>query len=142
MADLPSHIESLEQTIDNFLLGLKPLFEFIEFATKPGSAAAIRQAFEDWERYFREQEKIVLAFSIKHCLIGVERHFTDQQLVLLMRWTGERGEDEPNRRLAEFFTIKEVEEMVNGWTTSIPYLMCRKQICSDALEAYRMGSTA
>src|SRR2546428_6934097 len=101
MADSPSHIEieSLDKIVSNLLLRLKPLFEFIEFAKRPGSAAAIRQAFEDWERYFREQDKILLAFVIKHGFIGVERHFTDEQLWLLLRWTAERGDEEPNRRM-------------------------------------------
>lgn len=140
MADSPSHIdiESLDKIVSNFLLSLKPLFEFLAFATRPGSAAAIRQAFEDWERYFREQDKILLAFVIKHGFIGVERHFTDEQLWLLLRWTAERGDEEPNRRMPEFFTIKQIEEVVNGWA-SVPYLTCRKQLCSDVVEAYRKG---
>jgi hypothetical protein len=119
MADSPSHPESLDEIVSNFLLSLKPLLAFIEFAKRPGSAAAIRQAFEDWERHFREQDKILLAFAIKHGLIGVERHFTDEQLWLLMRWTAERGDDEPNRRMPEFFPIKQIEEMVNGWASSL-----------------------
>jgi hypothetical protein len=105
MDDLASHSETLAEVIRDFLLGLKPLFEFIEFARRPGSAAALRQAFEDWERHFREQDQALLAFTINQGLIGAERHFTDEQLWLMVRWAAERGEDEPNRRLPEMFPV-------------------------------------
>lgn len=130
--------ESLTKAISGFLEGLEPLFRFLALASMPGSAQAFRRAFENWKAYFEQQEKVLLAFTINHGLIGVERHFTDEQLWLLIRWTMEHGDAVVNQRLPEFFTLKEIEPMVDAWG-SIPYLMSRKKICSDAVQAYRMG---
>ena len=138
MPDTPSSLESLNKAISDFLESLQPLLQFVAFASIPDSAEAFRQAFEDWKLYFQEQDKALLAFVIKHGLIGVERHFTDEQLWLLVRWTVEHGNDVVNRRLPEFVTTKQIQDIVNGWGT-IPYLLCRKRICADAVEAYRMG---
>ena len=122
MDDSPYQFESLPEVVRDFLLSLKPLFKFIEFARRPGSAAAIGQAFEDWERHFREQDQVLLAFAIKQSLIGVERHFTSQQLWLMVRWAAERGEDEPNRRLPEMFPVEQIEKMVSGWASTVPHV--------------------
>jgi len=138
MSDRPYNLESLNQAINGFLEGLQPLLQFFALASMPGSADAFRQAFEDWKLYFQQQDKALLAFTIQHGLIGVERHFTDEQLWLLIRWTVEHGSDVVNRRLHEFLSIKELEAIVNSWG-SIPYLMSRRKICDDAVEAYRMG---
>ena len=99
MPDNPSNIESLNRAISSYFLDdLKPLFEFLAFASMPGSAEAFRQALEDWQLYFQEQDKTLLAFIIKHGLIGVDKgHFTDEQLWLLVRWTVEYGNDTVNR---------------------------------------------
>jgi hypothetical protein len=132
------NVESLTKSINDFLGGLTSLFGFLALASMPGSADAFRQAFEDWKLYFQQQDKALLAFTIQHGLIGVERHFTDEQLWLLIRWTVEHGSDVVNRRLPEFLSIKELEAIVNSWG-SIPYLMSRRKICDDAVEAYRMG---
>jgi hypothetical protein len=130
--------ESLSQAISSFFEGLEPLFRFLALASMPGSAQAFRHAFENWKAYFEQQEKALLAFTINQGLIGVERHFTDEQLWLLIRWTMEHGDAVVNQRLPEFFTLKDIEPMVNAWS-NIPYLMSRKKICSDAVQAYRMG---
>jgi len=128
----------LSKAVSDFLEGLQPLFRFLALASMPGSAEAFRQAFEDWKAYFEQQVKALLAFTINHGLIGVERHFTDEQLWLLVRWTMEHGDAVVNQRLPKFFTLKKIDQMVSGWG-SIPYLMSRKTICSDAVHAYRIG---
>lgn len=138
MPENPSDPEALSKAISDFLEGLLPLLRFVALASMPSSANAFRQAFEDWKLYFQQQDKALLAFTIQHGLIGVERHFTDEQLWLLIRWTMQHGNEVVNRRLPEFLPMKEVEEMVSGWT-SIPYFQTRKIICADALEAYRLG---
>jgi hypothetical protein len=138
MPETPSNIESLNKAISDFLDDLKQLFEFVAFASMPRSAEAFRQALQDWKLYFQEQDKALLAFIIKHGLIGVERHFTDEQLWLLIRWTVEHGNDVVNRRLPEFVKLKQIQDIVNGWG-SIPYFMSRKKICDDAIEANRLG---
>lgn len=137
MPDTSSDLESLNKAISDFLESLQPLLQLVAFASVPRSAEAFRQAFEDWKLYFQEQDKALLAFIIKHGLIGVERHFTDEQLWLLVRWTVEHGNDVVNRRLSEFVKMKQIQDIVNGWGR-IPYFMCRKKICADAVEAYRM----
>jgi hypothetical protein len=138
MPESPSNLESLNTAISDFLESLQPLLQFVVLASMPGSADAFRQAFDDWKLYFQQQDKALLAFTIQHGLIGVERHFTEEQLWLLVRWTVEHGNDVVNRRLPEFVTLKQIQGMVNGWE-SIPYLMYRKKICADAVEAYRRG---
>jgi hypothetical protein len=138
MPDTPSNLEALNKAISDFLEGLKPLFEFVAFASMPGSAEAFRQALEDWKLYFQEQDKAIMAFIIKHGLIGVERHFTDEQLWLLVRWTVEHGNDVVNRRLPEFVKLAQIHDIVNVWG-SIPYFISRQKICADAVEAYRLG---
>lgn len=50
----------------------------------------------------------------------------------------EHGNDVVNRRLPEFVAVKQIQNIAGGWGT-IPYLTCRKKICADAVEAYRMG---
>lgn len=138
MPEPTSNVESLSDLINTFLESLTPLLRFFALASMPGSAEAFRKAFEDWKLYFQQQDKVLLAFTIQHGLIGVERHFTDEQLWLLIRWTLEHGSDVVNRRLHEFLSIKEIEAIVHSWA-SIPYLMSRKKICDDAVEAYGMG---
>ncbi len=138
MPEPPSNVESLSDSINNFLESLTPLLRFFALASMPGSAEAFRKAFEDWKLYFHQQDKVLLAFTIQHGLIGVERHFTDEQMWLLIRWTVEHGGGVVNRRLHEFLSLKEIEAIVNSWS-SIPYLMSRKKICDDAVEAYRTG---
>jgi hypothetical protein len=137
MPDTPSNVESLTKAIGDFLEGLEPLFRFAVLASMPGSAEAFKHAFEDWKLYFEQQDKTLLAFTIKHGLIGVERHFTSEQLWLLMRWNVEQGDSIVNRRLHEFVSLKQIQDIVKGWG-SIPYFMCRKKICTDAVEAYQL----
>lgn len=91
MPDTPSSLESLNKAISDFLESLQPLLRIVAFASVRTSAEAFRQAFEDWKLYFQEQDKALLAFIIKHGLIGVERHFTDEQLWLLVLWTWSTG---------------------------------------------------
>lgn len=124
--------------VGNLLPTLKPFFDLLEFVSKPENAKAIRQALEDWERSFQEQNRALLAFAVNNRWIGLERHFTTEQLLLLMRFAAERGEDAANARVPEFFRIERIEEMVMHWAT-IPYLTCRKKIYLDAVEAYRQG---
>jgi hypothetical protein len=130
--------ESLTKAISDFLEGLQPLLRFLVLGALPGSHKGFKQAFEDWKLYFQQQDKVLLAFTINHGLIGVERHFTDEQLWLLIRWNMEHGDEVVNRRLPEFVTLKAIQEMVRGWE-SIPYLMCRKKISADVLDAYELG---
>ena len=53
-----------------------------------------------------------------------------------MRRNVEQGDSVVNRRLHEFVSLEQIQDIVNGWG-SIPYFMCRKKICTDAVEAYR-----
>lgn len=126
------------ELIGNVLPTLKPFFEFIAFLSRPENAKAIRQALEDSERFFREQDRALLAFAVNNRWIGLERHFTSEQLFLLMRFATENGEDAANARVPEFFRIERIEEMVTKWD-AIPYLRCRQKIYLDAIEGYRQG---
>src|SRR5258708_26165070 len=124
MPDTPSNVESLTKAIGDCLEGLEPLFRFAVLASMPGSAEAFKQAFEDWKLYFEQQDKTLLAFTINHCLIGVERHFTSEQLWLLMRWNVEQGDSVVNRRLQEFVSLEQIRDYVNC-SGHVPYFMYR-----------------
>lgn len=137
MSATPSNLESLTKAIGDFIEGLEPLLRFAVLASMPGCAEAFKKAFEDWKLYFEQQDKTLLAFTITHGLIGVERHFTSEQLWLLLRWNVEHGDSVVNQRLHEFVTLRQIQEIVDGWG-SIPYFLCRKKICTEAVEAYRM----
>jgi hypothetical protein len=124
--------------VETLLPAFKPFFDLIEFFSKPENVKAVRQALEDWERSYQEHNRALLAFTVNNCWIGLERHFTDEQLSLLMRFAAESGDDAANKRLPDFFRIPRIEEMVARWS-DIPYLKCRQRIYLDAVEAYRQN---
>jgi len=61
------------ELIGNVLPTLKPFFEFIAFLSRPENAKVIRQAQEYSERFFREQDRALLAFAVNNPWIGLER---------------------------------------------------------------------
>jgi hypothetical protein len=58
------------ERVGNGLPTLKPFFEFIAFLSRPENAKVIRQALEDSERFFREQDRALLAFAVNNRWIG------------------------------------------------------------------------
>src|SRR4029077_20575035 len=59
--------------VGNVLPTLKPFFEFNGFLSRPENAKVIRQALEDSERFFREQDRALLACTVNNRWIGLER---------------------------------------------------------------------
>jgi len=57
--------------IGNVLPTLQPFFEFIAFLSRPENAKVLRQAREDSERFFREQDRALLAFAVNSRWIGL-----------------------------------------------------------------------
>ena len=102
MKSIPFDPEALNKAIGDFLKGLEPLFHILAIASLPGSADAFQRAFEDWKAYFEQQDRTLLAFTIQYGLIGVDRHFTPEQMGLVVRWTREHGDAVVNQRLPNF----------------------------------------
>lgn len=118
--------------------GIEPLFELMERLSKPEVAAAISAAFEDFECRMRGEEKGFVDFIVQNGWVGLERHFTSDQLRLLTRISAEKGVDAANARVPDFFSKERLENMVQGWR-NIPYFENRSQLCSDSIQAYGMG---
>jgi len=59
--------------LGNVLPTLKPFLEFIAFLSRPENAKVIRQALEDSERFFRQQDRALLAFEVNNRWSGLER---------------------------------------------------------------------
>jgi hypothetical protein len=137
MQPTPPSVSAFE-ILGDVLPFFKALFEVAEFFSRPVTTTAIHQAFEGVERFFQEQDRALLAFAVNNRWLGLERHFTSEQLWLLLRWAADNGEDAADARLPEFFRIERIEEMVAGWAT-IPYLTCRQKIYLEAVEGYRLG---
>jgi hypothetical protein len=110
----------------------------MERLSRPEVAAAISAAFQDFECRMREEEKGFVDFIVQNGWVGLERHFTSDQLRLLIRISAEQGVDAANARVPDFFSEERLENMVQGWQ-SIPYFENRSQLCSDSIQAYGMG---
>lgn len=117
---------------------LKPLIDFISFITRPETAIAFRQALENLERCWREEEQAFIDFAVRHRWLGLERHLTSEQLRLLIRISDTSGPAAANEIMPKIFRPETVESMVTGWST-IPYLQARSQIVTDAAAGYRSG---
>jgi hypothetical protein len=121
---------------------MEPLFEAIARFSRPEVAAAfsaaIREAFEDFERRTREEEKAFVDFVVQNGWVGLERYFTSELLHLLVQIGAEQGIEAANARMPDIFSIERLETMVGGWR-GIPYLEDRSQLCSEAIQAHRLG---
>ncbi len=117
---------------------MEPLFEAIDRFSRPEVAAAIRAAFEDFERRIREEEKTFVDFVVQNGWVGLERHLTSELLRLLVQIGTEQGLEAANARMPDIFSRERLETMVAAWR-GIPYLEDRSQLCSDAIQAYRLG---
>lgn len=117
---------------------LKPLVELVRLISKPETGIVIRQAVEDLERHWREEDQSFINFTVTHRWLGLERHMTSEQLRLLIRVSEANGPAAANELVPKVFRPEKIEEMVTRWST-IPYLQARSPVIADATAAYRSG---